>query len=121
MTSRLLLDEHYSDSIAVTLRELGHDVIATVADPRLRGSSDPELFQHAAANGRRLVTENIKDFRPILLRSPADGSAVAALLLVSPRRFPRGGGDRMAAIVAALGAWLDQPDAGRRALEDWLR
>ena len=120
MTTRLLLDEHYSEDIAVALQGLGHDVAAAVASSELRGSSDPELFQHAAADGRRIVTENIKDFRPLLLQAVATASPAAPLLLVPPRRFPRGRGDRTAVIVSALHSWLSRPDADQRPVEDWL-
>lgn len=120
MTARLLLDEHYSGDIASSLCEVGYDVVAAVVDPELRGVSDPELFQHAAADGRRIVTENIKDFRPLLLQAVATSRPAVPLLLVPPRRFPRGRGGRTAAIVAALRAWLDRPDAERRPVEDWL-
>jgi len=121
MTTRLLLDEHYSEDIAVALRDAGHDVVAAVSDPELRGVSDPELFRHAASNGRRIVTENVKDFRPLLLQAVAAGSRAAPLLLVPPQRFPRGRGDRTAAIAAALRAWLDRSRTGAPPLEDWLR
>lgn len=120
MTSRLLLDEHYSDAIAVALRDSGYDVIAAVADSELRGGGDLDLYRYAAGRGRRVVTENIKDFRPILLQAVNAKGLVAPLLLVPPRRFPRGRGDRTATIVTALRAWLDQPDVERRPLEDWL-
>ena len=120
MTVQLLLDEHYAEAIAAGLRATGHDVVATVSDADLRGSSDPELFRHTAGDGRRIVTENIKDFRPLLLQAIATGSPAAPLLLVSPRRLPRGRGDRTAVIVTALRAWLDHPDAARRPIEDWL-
>jgi hypothetical protein len=120
MTTRLLLDEHYSEEIAAALRDAGHDVIAAVSDAELRGMSDAGLFQHAAADGRRILTENIKDFRPLLLDAVAAGRPTAPLLLVPPRRFPRGRGDRTATIVAAVRGWLDTPDAERRSLEDWL-
>lgn len=120
MSVRLLLDEHYSADIALELRDAGHDVIAAVADPELRGASDPELYRFAAQHDRRVVTENIKDFRPLLLQAGAVDAPVAALLLVPPRRFPRGRGDRTAVIVRALGAWLQHPDAGNRPAEDWL-
>ena len=97
------------------MRDVGHDVVAAIADPGQRGASDPELFQHAAADERRIVTENIKDFRPLLLQAVTAGSPAAPL-----HRFPRGRGDRTAAIVAALRVWLHRPDAGQRPLEDWL-
>lgn len=120
MTAKLVLDEHYSRSIAAALRNRGHDVVAIVENPDLRGTSDAEVFSAAAAQGRRIVTENIKDFRPLLLRAIAAGSPAPALLLVAPRRFPRGRGDRTAIIAAALATWLERPDADRRPLEDWL-
>lgn len=120
MMTRLLLDKHYSAAIAQALRELGHDVVAAVASDELRGASDPELSRHATQTGRRIVTENIKDFRPLLLTANAAGTPAAPLLLVPPRRFPRGHGDRNATIVAALDVWLRRPDADPRPGEDWL-
>jgi predicted nuclease of predicted toxin-antitoxin system len=120
MTTRLILDEHYSAQIAQALRDRGHDVTAAVANDELRGASDPELYRHASEAGRRIVTENIKDFRPLLLAAIAAGSPAAALLLVPPRRFPRGRGDRNATIVSAISAWLVQPDGEPRPPEDWL-
>ncbi len=121
MTVQLLLDEHYAEAIAAALRAAGHDVVAPVADAELRGTSDPELFRHAADANRRIVTENVKDFRPLLLNAIATGAPAAALLLVPPRRFPRGRGDRTSAIVTALRTWLEHPDATRRSMEDWLQ
>lgn len=120
MTTRLILDEHYSAAIAQMLREHGHDVVAAVASDELRGANDPELYRHATQTGRRIVTENIKDFRPLLLAASAAGTPGASLLLVPPRRFPRGRGDRNANIVAVIDAWLKRPDAGPRPVEDWL-
>lgn len=120
MTEKLLLDEHYSDAIAARLRAAGHDVLAVVADPELRAQPDSEVFRRAAASGRRIVTENIKDFRPLLQQAYADGDLVARLLLVPPDRFPRGPGRRASTIVAALSEWLSTSHDGARPQEDWL-
>ncbi|MEQ6896039.1 DUF5615 family PIN-like protein [Microbacterium sp. KR10-403] len=120
MTNALLLDEHYGEAIAIALRERGHDVVSVVADDELRGAPDADVFRVAAASHRRIVTENIKDFRPLLMDAAAQGAPFAALLLVPPRRFPRGRGDRSAVIIAALHEWLAARDAGERPLEDWL-
>lgn len=120
VTARLLLDEHYADSIAVALRDRGYDVVAVVADPELRGAPDREVFRCAVDRGRRIVTENVKDFRPLLMLAAAHGEPLAPLLLVPPRRFPRGRGDRTAMIIAALEAWLAASDAADRPIEDWL-
>lgn len=84
----------------------------------LRGASDPEIFRWAAEAGRRVVTENIKDSRPLLVAAIVANVRAASLLLVHPRRFPRGSGDRAATIVAALDAWLRA--ARGRPPEDWL-
>lgn len=116
VTALLLLDEHYSDAIAVALRERGHDVTSVVADAGLRSASDADLFRWAADAGRRIVTENIKDFRPLLAVALAAGGPLAPLLLVPPRRFPRGRG--RAALIAALSSWLER--SGQRPVEDWL-
>jgi hypothetical protein len=117
---QLLLDEHYSEEIAAQLRAAGYDVIAVVADPDLRAQPDDEIFRRAAAARRRVVTENIKDFRPLLLQAYADGEETAGLLLVPPGRFPRGSGKRPAAIRVALLSWLAAADVADRPDEDWL-
>lgn len=120
MSEKLLLDEHCSDAIAARLRAAGHDVLAVVADPELRAQSDQEVFRRAAASGRRIVTENIKDFRPLLQQAYADGDPTARLLLVPPDRFPRGTGRRSGTIVAALSEWLRASHNAARPEEDWL-
>ena len=120
MSEKLLLDEHYSDVIAAGLRAAGHDVIAVVADPQLRAQPDLEVFRHAAESRRRIVTENIKDLRPLLHHAYAAGDPAARLLLVPPNHFPRGAGRRAAAIVQAISDWLAAADAADRPDEDWL-
>lgn len=118
MSVRLLLDEHYTAEIAEQLRAHGHDVVTVVEDAELRAQSDAEIYRWATEQGRRIVTENIKDFRPLLADAYANGETIAPLLLISPRRFPRGTGDRTQVIVKALAAWLTRPDD--RPDEDWL-
>src|SRR5947207_419898 len=66
---KLLLDEMFSPAIAADLRERGHDVIAVADRPDLRAKSDEEIFAWASAEARWLLTENVKDFRPIMLRA----------------------------------------------------
>ncbi|PZS17617.1 MAG: hypothetical protein DLM57_08150 [Pseudonocardiales bacterium] len=120
MSVRLLLDEHYSETVASQLRAAGYDVVAVVADAELRAQPDEESFRRAAAASRRIVTENVKDFRPQLQRAYANGDPVAQLLLVPATRFPRGSGRRSAAIRAALLSWLSQTAVTDRPDEDWL-
>lgn len=120
VSEKLLLDEHYSDAIAAQLRDVGYDVVAVVTDPDLRAQPDAEIFRRAAAAHRRIVTENIKDFRPLLQQAYAADDPVARLLLVPPNRFPRGPGQRTSAIVKAVSDWLAAPDIADRPDEDWL-
>ena len=119
VTRKLLLDEHFAETIAARLRDRGHDVIAVVSDPDLRAQPDDEVFRRAAGAGRCIVTENVKDFRPLLLRAYESGEAIAALLLVPPGRFP-GGARRTSTVVSALDVWLQRADARTQPDEDWL-
>jgi len=81
----LLLYEIFSPSIAAELRRRGHDVTAVAAEPQLRSMSDPELYAWATAGGRRIVTENVKEFRRLLMqeREPTG----PGLLFTSVRTF----------------------------------
>ncbi len=120
VTAKLLLDEHYSDEIAAQLRDAGYDVVAVVADPDLRAQPDADIYRFASATDRRIVTENIKDFRPLLQLAYADGEPIASLLFVQAGRFPRGSGGRAAAISTGLLSWLAAPDVEDRPDEDRL-
>ena len=51
--------------------------------------TDEEVFAFAAAQGRWLLTENVKDFQPILQQSLPAGPPAAGLLFTSSRAFPR--------------------------------
>jgi hypothetical protein len=63
---RLLLDEMYAPAVAVELRARGHDVLSVhEADPALVGAADSEVLSAAVSAERVLVTENVRDFRPL--------------------------------------------------------
>lgn len=113
----LLLDEMFSPVIAQQLRDKGHDVLAVAADPMLRALDDAELYEWARSSGRRVVTENAKDFRPLLWRE--EGKAGPGILLTSSRTFPRSRRS-VGHLVAALESWLCRPVALSRPPEDWL-
>lgn len=99
---RLLLDEMYPAAIAAGLRDRGHDAIAVVERPELRMLPDPELFAAAQAERRIVVTENVRDFVPIANDHDARGVAHHGLVLVHPRRYPRGDKRTIGAMVTAL-------------------
>jgi hypothetical protein len=105
MSQPLLLDEMFSDDIARQLRAKGFDVITVVADPALVGPPDDQVLADAAAEGRALVTANIKDFLPLDTRYRAAGQSHAGLILVSTKTFPQNRGFP-SAVTTALAALL---------------
>jgi predicted nuclease of predicted toxin-antitoxin system len=119
MTSPLLLDEMFSPGIAADLRQLGHDVVAVADRPDLRSKSDEEVFAWAAAQKRWLLTENVNDFRPILLRALQAGQPSAGVLFTSSRTFPRSR-KNPGPLVRALDAWLTAGPPALPVLEAWL-
>ena len=116
---RLLLDEHYAPRLAQVLRDAGHDVVALLDVPAAAGLPDPEVYALAAEQGRRVVTENVRDFRPLLARAVAGSSPLAPLLLVRPGRHPRSrAGER--SLASALVSWCEGCAQRDAPLEDWL-
>ena len=105
----LLLDGMLSDAIAQQLRTKGHDVISVVAQSALAGLPDDQILAHAAAEGRALVTANIKDFMPLDGRYRAAGQAHPGLILVSTKTFPQSRGFATI-ITAALETLLSGAD-----------
>src|SRR5258706_14339846 len=83
--ARLILDEMFSPALVVPLRDIGHDVIAVTERSDLRAMTDGELCTWAINERRWLLTENVKDFRPILLRAAQGGTAVTGILFTSSR------------------------------------
>ena len=115
----LLLDEMFSPVIAADLRQLGHDVIAVADRPDLRSKSDEEIFAWASAEKRWLLTENVKDFRPIMLRALSAGTPGCGLLFTSSRAFPRSR-KNPGSLVRALDAWLTTGPPAPPVTESWL-
>ena len=115
---RLLLDEMFSPAIGAELRELGHDVIAIAERPDLRSKSDEEIFAWASAEGRWLLTENVKDFRPIMLRSLQAGPPGCGLVFTSSRAFPRSR-KNPGPLIRALHAGLNAGPPSPPVTESW--
>lgn len=105
MSHPLLLDEMFTDDIAQQLRSQGYDVLSVVADPALVGLPDDQILAHATAEGRALVTANIKDFIPLDTRYRAADQSHAGLVLVSTKTFPQNRGFP-SAVATALAALL---------------
>ena len=115
----LVLDEMFAPAIAVALRDLGHDVIAVAERPELRAMTDDAVFAWAAGQGRWLVTENVKDFRPILLQALQAGSPILGLVFTTSRAFPRSR-KNPGPLIQALPAWLLAGPPEPPLTGDWL-
>jgi hypothetical protein len=61
---KLLLDEMLSPEIAEILHSRGHDVEAIKHSPHER-LPDPEVVDLARAQERAIVTNNVRDYRPL--------------------------------------------------------
>ena len=80
---RILLDAHISGrTVGKALIEGGHDVRALDSEVELEGLSDLEVLELAAAEGRVLVTANIRDFEPLLREWAGESRSHAGVILV---------------------------------------
>jgi len=115
---KALLDEQLSPQIAALLRQAGLDVEAVADRSDLMGRSDMLLFEVACGEGRAVITNNIKDFRPLAARWLAQGRIHAGLILLpSSRTRTRDSitvlADRIASVTR------DNPD-GLASSERWI-
>jgi predicted nuclease of predicted toxin-antitoxin system len=83
---KALVDEQLSSQIAAQLRESGYDVIAVTERSDLVGSSDRVVLEVASAEDRAVITNNVKDFRPLAAEWLAQGRTHAGLILVPSTR-----------------------------------
>jgi len=115
---RALVDEQLSPQIAVLLRKAGYDVEAVAERDDLVGRSDRTLFEVACHEGRAVVTNNIKDFRPLAAEFLAQGKTHSGLILLpSARTRSR---NAIASVASAIESVLrDNPD-GLSASERWI-
>lgn len=80
---KLLLDAHVSGRVVgKALAGEGHDVRALDSEMELEGLSDPEVLELAAAEGRVLVTANIRDFEPLLREWAGESRPHSGVILV---------------------------------------
>ena len=62
---QLLLDEMLTPDIARQLRARGHDVEAVAGHPGWEGLSDSQIMAVARTECRAIVTNNLRDYRPL--------------------------------------------------------
>jgi hypothetical protein len=95
----------YPATVAGALEAAGFEA-TTVADLRLAGASDPEVFGAAVAGGYSLLTENVSDFARIAADHSTAGGHHHGVLIALSSRFSRrraGIGPLVAAIQALAG------------------
>jgi predicted nuclease of predicted toxin-antitoxin system len=115
---RALLDEHLSAQVAVMLRQAGDDVLAVAERGDLVGRGDRDIFQIATREGRAVVTNNVKDFRPLAAQWLAEGKSHAGLILLPSARTR----NRSAtpALAKAIGQILRANPDGISGSERWI-
>lgn len=107
-----------SPQIAVLLRQVGYDVQAAADREDLVGRSDRITLEVACSEGRAVVTNNIKDFRPLAAEWLAQGRVHAGLILLpSTRTRTR---NAIAAVAAAIEDVLRGHPDGVRGSERWI-
>ena len=117
-TEILLLDEMFAPLIEARLRDEGFDVVSVAEDRQLRAGSDAKIFAWAGAECRRVVTENVQHFDPLLAIAIRAGQPTAGVLFTSSRTFKRSR-TNPGPLLAALRAWL--LDVNREPqLVEWL-
>ena len=115
---RATLDEQLSWQIAVLLRKAGYDVDAVTDREDLVGRSDRIIFAVACREGRAVVTNNIKDFRPLAAEWLTQGRVHAGLILLpSTRTRTR---NTIAAVAAAIEKVLRGHPNGLSGSERWI-
>jgi hypothetical protein len=104
---KLLLDEMPSPAIARELRSRGHDVEAVAGSPDREALSDPEVLALARAEHRVVVTNNLRDFRPLHHEAITPGGTGHYGIIFMPGSYRRTRADA-GKIIAALEALLTQ-------------
>jgi predicted nuclease of predicted toxin-antitoxin system len=118
---RLLLDEMLSPVIARELRARGHDVQAVAENPDRAALSDPEVMALARAERRAIVTNNVRDFRPLHTEAVTPGGSGHFGMIFMSGNYKRTEND-IGRIVFDLEAKLVQypGDEDLANAEDWL-
>jgi Domain of unknown function (DUF5615) len=103
---RLLLDQHYSPTIAQHLRDRGHDVVSAEEDSALRGRADREIWTYAIAERRAVLTEDVSHFVALVRECLLAGERHFGVVFTTPRSMPRGRGT-IGLFVKTLDGFLD--------------
>ena len=104
---RLLLDEHYDYTIAQELRRRGIDAVAIQHErPDLEGQDDDVVLRTAAAESRVVVTNNVRDYAPLVEDFGIRGETHFGVIFTDDETFPRTHAG-IGPIVRALAAFVE--------------
>ena len=118
---KLLLDEMLAPAIARELCTRGHDVVALAGRPGSESLTDPEVMRLARAEHRVVVTDNLRDFRPLHNEAVTPGGPGHYGMIFMAGGYRRTKADT-GRLIAALEAIL-RKHPGERDLangEEWL-
>jgi predicted nuclease of predicted toxin-antitoxin system len=118
---RLLLDEMLSPAIARELQARGYDAEAVAGHPDREALPDPEVLALARAQRRVIVTNNVRDLRPLHAEAVMPGGPGHYGMIFMAGNYRRTKSDT-GRIIAALEATMKQ-HPGDEALvnaEEWL-
>ena len=115
---RALLDEQLSAEIARELRRCGCDVEAVTERPDLVGASDEHIVEIAGQEARAVITNNIRDFRPIAAQRLAQRKGHAGLILLPSTRARNRAA--IGALVIAIQAIMGANPDGIHSSERWI-
>jgi len=117
----LSTDRAAAQGIARELCALGHDVQAVDGYPGREALSDPEVLALARVERRAIVTNNVRDFRPLHVEAVLPGGAGHYGMIFMPGAYRRTKND-IGRIVAALESKLGQYPGEEDLVnaEEWL-
>jgi hypothetical protein len=115
---KALLDEQLSPQIARILRGRGLDVVAGAERSDMVEASDREVIDVATREQRAVVTNDIKDFRPIAAERLVDGRGHAGLILIPASRSRSR--DATGALADAIEAVMHTHPGGIAGAEHWI-
>jgi predicted nuclease of predicted toxin-antitoxin system len=116
---KLLIDEMWSHVVAEQLRQRGYDVESVLESLLLKSKSDRIVFDYCLAEGRVMVTENMRDFRRLASVENREGREHPGVILTNPDAFPRGSTRGIGLLVQALQQLLES-NVDLTNIEWWL-
>jgi uncharacterized protein with PIN domain len=115
---KALLDEQFSPQIARILRERGFDVEAVCERSDLAEAPDGDVLDSATREQRAVVTNDVKDFRPLAAERLASAQGHAGLILVPANRDRSR--DATGALADAIETMMRSHPDGIAGAEHWI-